>query len=136
MIDDSDAGNTFGNYYFLDPAKAGDWGALADYLERGGPVTPAMRKFLAEILRGEKRRPRRPRRAATQTRALEVGGYVELQRQEGARDPIRRAEKLFQVSRRSVQTAARAFDKLNAEQKAFVTAARDGWTIWRRGAIK
>src|SRR5262249_51809695 len=123
----------FGDRFYLEPARAGDWKALADYLERGGPITPAIREFLVEVLRG-KRRPHKHRawRAATWTRNLKTGGFVEEQKQQKAHDPILRAEKFFRLSRRSVQTAARKFDKLTAEQKDIVTAAK-GWNRHRKG---
>ena len=38
-------------------ARDGDWGSLALYLEAGQPVTPDIRKFLSEVLRGDRKRP-------------------------------------------------------------------------------
>jgi hypothetical protein len=136
MVDDSDKGNTYGNRYVLELAKAGDWEALADYIERGGPITPSMRSFLVEVLRGLRRRKQRPKKAATKTRTREIGGYVELQRRDGVKDPIKRAMEAFGVSRRSVQTAANDFEKLDQEAKDFVLAAKDGWVFIKRGANK
>jgi hypothetical protein len=127
----------FGDWFFLEPAKArADWAVLEDYRGRKFPITPAMEKFLAEIW-GKKRPSRRPEKLATQTRALEVGCFVHLQKQAGERNPIQQAKTLFNMSRRSVQTAARAFEKLNDQQKDFVLAAMADWRIYRsRGAIK
>jgi hypothetical protein len=118
---------SFGDRVFLKPAGAGDRKALADYLERGFPITSAMRKFLVEILRGKKRSFKyRPKSAFPGTRALEVGGFVELQRRNRARAPIKSAQELFHISRRSVENAARDFAKLNPKQKHFVMMARFG----------
>ena len=39
-------------------ARDGDWGSLARYLEAGEPVTPDIRKFLSEVLRGDRKRPK------------------------------------------------------------------------------
>ena len=38
-------------------ARDGDWGSLARYLEAGELVTPDIRKFLSEVLRGDRKRP-------------------------------------------------------------------------------
>jgi hypothetical protein len=121
----------FGDRFFLEPAKEdSDLAPLKDYRRRGFPITPAMEKFLAEIW-GKKQPSRRPKKMATKTRALEVGGFVHLQKRAGERDPILQACKLFGASRRSVQAAAREFEKLSDEKKAFVLAARAGWNIYR-----
>jgi hypothetical protein len=48
------------NFAFLDAAERGDWDVLATHIEQGGKLTDAMRKFVARILRGERRSANRP----------------------------------------------------------------------------
>jgi hypothetical protein len=116
-----------GDRYFLRPAQEdGDWGALADYLERDGEITPAIRAFLAQVLRKKIRPRHRPRKAATLTRNLEVAGFVIEQKRRGVRNPIAQAANLFKINRRTVQQAQREFKKLSAEQQDFVLQAK-GW---------
>ena len=116
----------FGDRWFLRPAiEDGDWDALAGHLERGFPVTPALRKFLAEVLRGEVRRPKnRPIKAATRTRQLKVAAFVFDLKQAGARDPIKQAtEAGFGMDRRTVQRAVAAWPEMNEELAAWVLVA-------------
>jgi hypothetical protein len=40
-------------------AQRGDWDALAEYILDGDEITREMREFLAEVLRGEKKRPKK-----------------------------------------------------------------------------
>lgn len=47
-------------------ARAGDWDAVADYVEDGGPITAKLRGFLADRLRGLKRDRGRPARTQQQ----------------------------------------------------------------------
>ena len=122
----------FGDRWFLRPAiEDGDWDALAGYLERGFPVTPAIRKFLVEVLRGEAKRPKnRPIKAVTRTRQLKVAAFVFDLKQTGARDPIKQAEEVFGMDRRAVQRAVKAWPEMNEELAALVLVA-----IGRRDAV-
>jgi hypothetical protein len=88
-------------------ARDGDWGSLALYLEAGQPVTPLIRKFLSEVLRGERKRPNnRAHLGSTTTREMEIAEFVMKQEDAGKRrGVIAEAEKKFHCSRSTVQRA-------------------------------
>ena len=88
-------------------ARDGDWGSLALYLEAGMPVTPDIRKFLSEVLRGDRKRPNnRPHLANTVTREYEIAEFVMKQEDAGKRrGVIGKAEEKFHCSRSTVQRA-------------------------------
>src|SRR5262249_49020616 len=66
-----------GDRFFLAAAKFGDWEELASYIERDGEITPAMRAFLARVLRGrEKRPPNRPRSGVRAKKQITVAAYA------------------------------------------------------------
>jgi hypothetical protein len=41
--------------HYLNWARKGDWSVLAAYIARGGHISPEIRTFLVEVLRGKKR---------------------------------------------------------------------------------
>ena len=88
-------------------ARDGDWGSLALYLEAGEPVTPDIRKFLIEVLRGDRKRPNnRPPSANTRTREYEIAEFVmKLEDAGKRRGVIAAAETEFHCSRGTVQRA-------------------------------
>jgi hypothetical protein len=88
-------------------ARDGDWELLALYLEEGQPVTPDIRKFLSEVLRGERKRlNNRPHLTSTITREMEIAEFVMKQEDAGKRrGVIALAEKKFRCSRSTVQRA-------------------------------
>ena len=90
-------------------ARDGDWESLAFYLEGGRPVTPNIRKFLGEVLRGERKRPKnRHHLASTLTREMEIAEFVMKQEDAGKRrGVIAEAEKKFRCSRSTVQRAVK-----------------------------
>jgi hypothetical protein len=112
---------------FLKPAiEDGDWDPLADYLDRGFPLTAAIRNFLVEVLRGEQKRPKshRPKKMVTPTAYLEVAAFVLDLKQKGARDPIKQAtEAGFGMDRRTIQRAVAAWPNLTAETAAEIMVA-------------
>jgi hypothetical protein len=77
------------------------------YLEAGMPVTPDIRKFLIEVLRGDRKRPtNRPPSGSTVTREMEIAEFVMKQEDAGKRrGVIGDAEKKFRCSRSTVQRA-------------------------------
>ena len=86
-------------------ARDGDWGSLARYLEAGEPVTPDIRKFLIELLRGDRKRPNN-RPAKTLTREYEIAEFVmKLEDAGKGRGAIGKAESEFNCSRSTVQRA-------------------------------
>jgi hypothetical protein len=88
-------------------ARDGDWELLALYLESGEPVTPDIRKFLSEVLRGDRKRPKnRHHLASTVTREMEIAEFVMKQEDAGkCRGVIAEAEKKFRCTRSTVQRA-------------------------------
>ncbi len=88
-------------------ARDGDWGSLALYLEAGEPVTPDIRKFLSEVLRGDRKRPNnRSRLASTVAREYEIAEFVMKQEDAGKRrGVIAEAVEKFGSSRSTVQRA-------------------------------
>ena len=90
-------------------ARDGDWGSLARYLEAGEPVTPDIRKFLSEVLRGDRKRPNnRAHLANTMNREYEIAEFVmKLEDAGKRRGAIAEAEKKFHCSRSTVQRAVK-----------------------------
>ena len=90
-------------------ARDGDWGPLARYLEASEPVTPDIRKFLIEVLRGDRKRPNnRPASANTLNREYEIAEFVmKLEDAGKRRGAIAEAEKKFHCSRSTVQRAVK-----------------------------
>ena len=88
-------------------ARDGDWESLALYLEAGEPVTPDIRKFLSEVLRGDRKRPKnRHSSASTVAREYEIAEFVMKQEDAGKRrGVIAEAEEKFRCSRSTVQRA-------------------------------
>ena len=88
-------------------ARDGDWESLSRYLEAGMPVTPDIRKFLSEVLRGDRKRPKnRHPLASTVAREMEIAEFVMKQEDAGKRrGVIAEAEEKFRCSRSTVQRA-------------------------------
>ena len=88
-------------------ARDGDWESLARYLEAGEPVTPDVRKFLIEVLRGDRKRPNnRPSSANTLTREYEIAEFVmKLEDAGKRRGVIAKAVEKFHCSRSTVDRA-------------------------------
>jgi hypothetical protein len=88
-------------------ARDGDWEPLARYLEAGELVTPDIRKFLIELLRGDRKRPNnRHSSANTLTRDYEIAEFVmKLEDSGKRRGVIAAAETEFHCSRGTVQRA-------------------------------
>jgi hypothetical protein len=115
----------FADRFFLKPAQEdGDWKALANYFDNGGPLTLAMRRFLADVLRGAKRKKHAPKKSTMPARQLMIGGFVEHLERQNAHDPIRRAMTVFDVSRSTVKTAKHKFEKCEPADREFVLMSR------------
>ena len=71
------------------------------------PDTPDIRKFLIEVLRGDRKRPNnRPSSANKRTREYEIAEFVKKQEDAGKRrGVIAKAEEEFHCSRSTVQRA-------------------------------
>jgi hypothetical protein len=123
--------HSVGDRYFLRPAqKDGDWSPLAQYLDMGGEVTPAIRTFLAAVLRGEAKRPpktRRPIKGATLTGQAEAAALV-FKLKPVARDYIRQAAREMgrddEAGLQFVKRAAKAWPQMNADLAAWILSAR------------
>ena len=99
--------NSSPNKVVLLKARDGDWELLALYLEGGYPVTPDIRKFVSEVLRGNRKRPKnRHPLASTVAREMEIAEFVMKQRDVGKRrGVIAAAEEKFRCTRSTVQRA-------------------------------
>ena len=64
-------------------AKRGDWGALADYIERGDDITPEIRSFITKILRGEITKTGKPATLAKLRRDFEIIKWINTERTGG-----------------------------------------------------
>ena len=82
----------FGDRWVLAPViEDGEFEPLADYLERGGPVTPDIRAFLARDLRRKvKRREGKPRQAAILRRDLVIAAVAFNWEQRGEKNTFRK----------------------------------------------
>ena len=133
MTDDSDAGNTFGNR-FLAAAKAGDWEALAGYLERGFPINPAIRKFLVALLRGEVSRPKkRPISGAIRTQHMEIAAYAFDLKQKDVPNFVRQTADFFKIDTKAVTRAIKSWPQMNKDVAAFALAGSPRIRRLRRG---
>ena len=114
----------------LQKARDGDWELLALYLEGGEPVTPDIRKFLSEVLRGDRKRPKnRHSLASTVAREMEIAEFVMKQEDAGKRrGVIAEAEEKFRCSRSTVQRA------LKKHRIAERIARGSGGKVWFRHA--
>jgi hypothetical protein len=117
----------FGDRFFLTPAvKDGDWQSLADYLERGFEVTPAIRKFLVRVLRDEVRRPKhRPRQGRTVAKQLPVAAFALALKAGGARDYIEQTVDALGIEPEVVKRAVKSWRKIdpNGDQVDWVLDA-------------
>lgn len=96
------------DFFHLDPALDGDWEPLIKHIATGGEITPAMRKFLVGVLKGELKRPRhRPPKQSTKERRNWIVCTVLQHEREGlsTEEAIQKAMALYAVDRRSVQRA-------------------------------
>jgi hypothetical protein len=64
-------------------ARGGDWGALADYIERSDQITPEVGLLIAKILRGEIKKPGKPATLAKLKRDFEIVRWVHAERANG-----------------------------------------------------
>jgi hypothetical protein len=110
----------------LEAARNGDWRLLDDYIDRGFPMTDALRQYFRSLLPRAPHPKHRAKTAATQMLSLEIAAFVWRAKRDGAHDPIARAERHFKKSRRKVQTDCNAFGKLDAEAQDFVLQALAG----------
>jgi hypothetical protein len=92
----------------MQDARNGDWQPLADYLARGEPITATLRRYFIDILRFAKHPKKRTRKVATFDRHQEIAEFVETKKREGVRDPIKKAMRHLDVSKRTVHAATQA----------------------------
>jgi hypothetical protein len=98
--------------------ETGDWEELARHLEGRGEVTDEMRKFLADVLRGKKRKAVRPREERIEARNQSVVWMLLLLKESGVRATAAKqlAAEKFNLDFRSIQRAS-------AEWESFVAPA-------------
>ena len=93
-------------------AQRGDWDALAQHIERGGKITSEVREFLASVLRGDARKPKK--RPATQKmfrRHVEVSMFIVLERRRGTKNATQLAAAKFNMDHRAVQRVFNTYGK-------------------------
>jgi hypothetical protein len=96
-----------------------DWEELARFIADGGePITAEIRNFIAAVLRGEVKRPKkRPAStAAVRRRHTEVARFVVLARKLGIKNATQKAAQRYNLDHRSVQRIV-----AGSETKSFET---------------
>jgi hypothetical protein len=95
------------DHFCTDPDSRNDWSLWAEYIEGGGALFDEFRVFLAQVLRGDEKRPlRRPKNTyAKKSRDLEIMLAVYLLETEGIKrdDAVKQAAKHFAVNERTVR---------------------------------
>jgi hypothetical protein len=126
--------------FFLRAAKIGDWEELASYIERGGEITPAMRVFLARVLRGqEKRLPNRPPSGVTAKEQLTAAAYALALKAAGVRDSRVETSKQFNVNAKYLERALalwKAFDPRYEEVETVIAAITPSLSLEARKALQ
>jgi hypothetical protein len=109
--------------------ETGDWEELARHLERGGEVTEATRKFLADVLRGKKRKAVRPREERIEARNQNIASMVLLLKESGVKPTAAKqfAADKFNLDFRSIQRASAEWESwvapVSVAMKALLAAA-------------
>jgi hypothetical protein len=110
--------------------ETGDWEELARHLERGGEVTEATRKFLADVLRGKKREnATRPPKETIETRNKNIASMVLLLKESGVKPTAAKqiAADKFNLDFRSIQRASAEWESwvapVSVAMKALLAAA-------------
>jgi hypothetical protein len=105
--------------------KHGDWRSLAIYLEEGGVITKEMREFLAEVLRGDSKRPnnRAPSLIAELTSMSRAFLVLTREREVGREPAIDEAADKFQVNRRTIQRDLQELERRLKEEEPVGKAA-------------
>ena len=84
----------------------GKWSFLAGHIRHGGRITPQMRQFLADVLDGKRKRPRKKisrDKARTDFRNVLLLSYISWARQHGEKDVLAKAAEKFGLHPRNVQ---------------------------------
>jgi hypothetical protein len=105
---------------YLQPARRnGDWELMARYIEDGNVITPAMRAFLAEVLRGLKRKKGAPRTRDTFERAFQIEQHVlDAMRKGQTESDAKKATAIkFNVDKRTVQRIMKWFNDYQREER-------------------
>jgi len=110
----------------LEAARNGDWRPLDDYINRGFPLTDALRQYFRSLLPRAPRPRHRPKKTATQMQVYEIAAFVWRAQQDGAHDWTMQAAEHFGMHRRDVQKACEAFKKLDPEDQDFILQALAG----------
>jgi hypothetical protein len=100
--------------FMLNLARGGDRMSLANYIRAGHRITPEMRSFLADVLLGVAKRPRKTSAALAPINGYLLLEFVERARNRGDKDVPQQAEKMFGRTWRHLQkilATARADNK-------------------------
>jgi hypothetical protein len=88
----------------LREAQKGDWSLFAGHIRHGGRNTPQMRQFLADVLDGKRKRPRKKiSKGKTESRNVMLISYVAQARRHGEKDWLAKAEEIFGLTGRHIQ---------------------------------
>jgi hypothetical protein len=88
----------------LREAQKGDWSLFAGHIRHGGRITPQMRQFLADVLDGKRKRPKKKiSKGATEFRNVMLISYVSQARRRGDKDWLAKAEEIFRLTGRHIQ---------------------------------
>jgi hypothetical protein len=98
-------------------AERHDWQELARYIASGGEITPEIKKFIAAVLRGEVKRPKkRPPSGPAADRHRDVATFVYLARRFGIKNATQKAAQKYNLDHRSVQRLLRENAALSAKK--------------------
>jgi hypothetical protein len=100
----------------LELAQKGDRIPLAEHIKTGGRITPEMRSFLADVLLGVAKRPRKTSTALRDVNRFLLLKFVERARKRGDKDVPQQAERSFLRTWRHLQkelAAAKAEARIN-----------------------
>jgi hypothetical protein len=88
----------------LREAQEGNWSLLAGHIRHGGRITPQMRPFLADVLDGKRKRPKKKiSKVETEFRNLMLVYDVAQARRHGEKDWLAKAEEKFRRTGRHIQ---------------------------------
>jgi hypothetical protein len=88
----------------LRDAQKGDWSVLAGHIRHGARITPQMRSFLADVLDGKRKRPRKKiSKGRTEFRNVMLLSYVAQARRHGEKGWLAKAEEIIRRTGRHIQ---------------------------------
>jgi hypothetical protein len=87
----------------LREAQKGDCSLFAGHIRHGGRITPQMREFLADVLDGKRKRPKKKiSKGVTESRNVMLISFAQARRR-GEKDWLAKAEEIFRLTGRHIQ---------------------------------